>query len=83
MTQMPGQEAHHLTADLKKRTIRIEVQPVHALHLKADVPSQHIVDVHHARHGTSVHREGRLVRPGAHQPQPHAGGGWEGPAPSH
>lgn len=33
MTQMPGQEAHHLTADLKKRAIRIDVQPIHALHL--------------------------------------------------
>jgi hypothetical protein len=63
MTQVPGQEPHHLTADLKKRAICIEVEPVHAVHLKADVPRRHVVDVHHARYATSVHRESRLVRP--------------------
>ncbi len=45
MTQMPGQEADHLAADLKKRAVRIEVEPVHALHFQADMPSQHLVNV--------------------------------------
>ena len=81
MTQVPGEEAHYLPADLKKRATGIEGQPVHALHPKADVPVQHLVDVHHARHAISVHREGRLVRPGAHKPRPRTGGRLGGPAP--
>src|SRR5260370_17130891 len=40
VAQVPGQEADDLTADLQNRAVGIEVQPVHAVDLQADMPGQ-------------------------------------------
>ena len=82
IAQMPGQERHHLAGHLKNRAVSVQVEPVQALNLQADMSLQHLIDVHHARHATSVPREGRLVRPGALQtPTPHKGAAGRGARP--
>ena len=81
MTQVPGQEADYLPTDLKQRAIRIEVEPVHALHLEADMPGQHVVDVHHARHAHKRAPRGPACPARSTQTSASAGGGWEAGRP--
>jgi len=40
-----------LTAHLKNRHIRVQVEPIDALELESDMTVEDIVDVHHVRHG--------------------------------
>ena len=78
---MPGQELNHLAGHLQNRAVSIEVEPVHTLDIQANMPVQHLVDVHHTRHATSVHREGRLSGPELPQSPAQNGGSWEGALP--
>ena len=71
IAQVRGQEAHDLATHLQPRHVRVQIQPIDALHLERHMTLEHLVDVRHARRPSSVHHdaracpEGRLCRPDA------------------
>ena len=75
---MPASRTDHLPADLQPRHIRVQIQPVDALHLERHMTLEHVVDVRHARHRHRVNAEGRLCPPGLTALD---GGGREGGLP--
>lgn len=61
---MPAQKPNQLPADLQRRDVRVQIQPVDALDLERHIALQHVVDVRHARHSRMVNAKGRLRRLG-------------------
>ena len=59
VAEMPGQKLHHLPAHLQPRHVRVQIQPIDALHLERHMTLEHLVDVRHARHPSSVHHDAR------------------------
>src|SRR5262249_27781 len=48
------QEVVDLRPDLQAGHVGVQIQPVDALHLQGHMTVEHVVDIHHARHRTSV-----------------------------
>ena len=73
---MIAENGHDLAAHLQVRHIGVQIQPVDAVHVQADMTVEHLVDVHHAGHTHSMRARGPALP--ARQPQPppgRAGGG--------
>ena len=49
-----GQKRHHLPADLQIGHVRVQVEPVHAGEVERNMALEHVIDVHHAGHRTSL-----------------------------
>jgi hypothetical protein len=84
LAEVPGDEPHDLPADLKARHVRVEVEPVDALHIERHMTLKHVVDVRHARaasHRVSIQHDGRLCLPNA-DPATRGEAGKGGPPPS-
>ena len=45
-----GEEGHHLPAHLQIGDVGVQVEPVDAVQLEADMTLEHVIDVRHARH---------------------------------
>jgi hypothetical protein len=73
--KMVPQESDRLPAQLERRQVRVQVQPIHAFDLERHVALEHVVEVRHARHPRSMNAKGGL-RPPA--PSALDGGGREG-----
>ena len=52
-----------MPAQLQRRQVRVQVQPVDAFDLERHVTLEHIVDVRHARHPRMVNAKGGLRPP--------------------
>ncbi|MGI8777458.1 MAG: hypothetical protein ACR2LJ_08745, partial [Acidimicrobiales bacterium] len=52
--RMIDQEPDHLAPHLQVGDVGVQVQAVDALDLQGHVPVQHVVDVHHVGHATSL-----------------------------
>jgi hypothetical protein len=65
---MPGQETHHLTAHLRVRHVRVQVDPVQALHVQTHMTVEQIVDRYGLPHQDTLPQD-------HHSRQPHHLGG--------
>jgi hypothetical protein len=61
VAQMTGEEDHRLIPDLEIGHLGVEIQPVDTVDLQRHMPVQHVIDVRHARHTTSVDAGGRAL----------------------
>ena len=51
---MRGHKRRHLPTDLQIRHIAVQIDPIHALHIQAHMPVEHIVHRHRRSHPHSL-----------------------------